>query len=120
MLTGMRTRMSRSIKECLEAGEKVILDKETIKERLEVVKTVSLHMRLRKLKSDGTVDQVRGRYLKGGKAWTYEGRKLKIVHHFKGKPKWNFGLEEGFTFAELHDFAVDVHTNQIIASAKSL
>jgi hypothetical protein len=111
--------MSRSIKERLEAGEKVTLSKEDLAESLEAVKTVSLHIKLRQLHKSGVIEQTPGGNLVGGKAWTYQGRRLKVVSRFRGKPKWNHGLDEEFSFSEPHDLAVDTETNMIVASARS-
>ena len=111
--------MSKTVKERLELGEKVFLSKEDLAEAMEGVPTASLHIKLRELRDYGVLEMLPGGNLLGGKAWCYQGRKLKVISRFKGVPKWDKGMSEDFSFQEPHDLAVDVETNMIVASAKS-
>jgi len=112
-------RDTRKIKDRLAAGERVFVDKAHMEKVLEMIPHTTLHMKLQYLREQGVVETSPSRYLLGGKALTYKGRKIRIVSDFKGKSKWEVNGEKDFEFTEPHDLAVDSATKRVLAFARS-
>ncbi len=102
---------------------KVVLDKETIESRLQVVPYITLNTKLRQIaaSSSGLIAEQKI-YRPGfgaGTVYTYEGRRIKYVMSYVGKPKWNHQFDPTLSFFEPHDLAIDAKTNTLLTFAKS-
>ncbi len=105
---------------------KLILDKETIESRLQVVPYITLHTKLRQLAESNKGNEegicetpVYRPGFGAGSAYTFEGRRIKFVMNFVGKPRWNHSFDPTLTFNEPHDIAVDVKTNTLLTFARA-
>lgn len=115
-----------TIKEQLEAGEKVFLGKETIQERIDnddpealVVRHVSLYIKLREMHRLGMIEENAGAF-EGSRHYVSDGVKVRYVIKFRGLSKWRDSQGSYPNFSEPHDLAINPKTKTIIASSVSI
>jgi len=105
------------IQEKLDAGERIPVDTNMLREAMANVKYVSLHYRLRELAQAGIIEEGRGHAI-GSVRYFYKGRPLKIHANYVGKSNWNYGEDKMIEFTQPFDLAVDKKTKEIISFAK--
>lgn len=108
----------KSLRESLNAGERIPVPAEKLKEALENVKNVGIHYQLKELVRAGVLEERQGTF-KDSTRYFYRNRPVKIHASYTGTSTWKFGDQENMEFKTPYDIVIDKKTKQIICMAKA-